>query len=131
MFNVKSSICMAHMTNFLNLKLLFSNLITQYTLTANILGQLTSVHISQTREGVYFHTYFVNENQILSDMKLLIWNHCIKIMPSAWNFYFLFEKSTLKLHRHESNLLYVSLCILNTSFTVSQKHFTKLSSLEQ
>lgn len=72
MFTVKSSICMAYMTNFLNFKLLFSNLITQYTLTANVLGQLTSVHISHTREGVYFHTYFVNENQILSDMKLLI-----------------------------------------------------------
>lgn len=111
--------------NFLNLQLLFSNLITQYTLTADTLGQLTSAYMSHTIEEVYFHTYFVNENQILSDMKLLIWNHCIKIMLSAWNFCLLFEKSTLQLHRHACNWLYALLCILNTSFIVSQEHFKK------
>lgn len=123
MFNVKCSICMPYV--FLKLQLLSSNLITQYTLTADTLGQLTSAYMSYTTERVYFHIYFVNENQILSDMKLLIWNHCIKIMLSAWNFYLLFEKSTLKLHRHVYNWLDASLCILNTSFIASQEHFKK------
>jgi len=43
--------------------------------------------ISDKTEGVHFHIFFVNENQILSGMKLFIWNHCNKVMLKAWNFY--------------------------------------------